>query len=323
MKAIQFQKYGAPEKVLKLVELPKPVPGKNQVLLKVKASAINDYDWALTRGKPILYRLMFGLFNPKSNVPGMEVSGIVEEVGSDVKKLKTGDAVFGDTSESSFGSFAEFMCVHEDALVRKPDEISFEEAVTLPHASLLALQGLREQGKISEGDKVLINGGGGGVGTIGLQLAKLFNCEVTGVDSGEKLDLMKSIGFDYVLDYRTINFIKTGKKYDLILDCKTSRPALSYLKALKPGGRYVTVGGRLRGILGLFIWGKIMNLISSKKLKVLALKTNQGLEYIADLYKQGKLKSIIDGPYPLENVPELVQYFGEGRHKGKIVIKIN
>lgn len=322
MKAIQFLKYGSPGQVLKMVELPRPVPSKNQVLVKVKATAVNDYDWALVRGKPFLYRIMFGLFKPKVRIPGMEVSGIVETVGSDVSDFKIGDAVFGDTSEYGFGTFAEFVCIHEKSLVKKPDKISFEEAAALPHASLLALQGLMETGKLSEGEKILINGAGGGVGTISLQLAKLFKCEVTGVDSGEKLDMMKSLGFDQVLDYRKINFTRIGVKYDLILDCKTHKAALSYLKALKPRGRYVSVGGKLVRIMDLFLWGKIIGVFSSKKLKILALKPNKGLNYIADLYKQKKLKCIIDGPYPLGKAPGLIQYFGDGKHKGKIVISI-
>jgi len=323
MKAILFEAYGLPKAVLKLKELAKPIPKENEVLIKIYATAINDYDWSMVRGKPYLYRLMFGLLKPKYKTPGMELAGLVEDIGLNVKKLKVGDAVFGDISKYGFGTFAEYISINEDSVIKKPDELSFEIATAIPHASALALQALRDVGKIKNGQKILINGGGGGVGTIGLQLAKLSNCQVTGVDSHEKFDMMKSLGFDHVIDYKKVDFTKTGEQYDLILDCKTNKSPFSYLKALKPNGKYVTIGGKLINLLTVLFLSIPIHLLSTKKLKILSLKPNEGLDYICELLKQNKITSEIDGPYPLEDTPRLIQYFGDGQHKGKIVIKTN
>lgn len=323
MKAILFEKYGPPEKVLTVKEVEKPSPKEDEVLIKIKATAVNDYDWSLVRGKPRLYRLIFGIFKPKHRIAGMEVSGTVEETGTNVKNLKVGDAVLGDTSEYGFGTFAEYICINQNAVIKKPEAISFEEAAAIPHASTLAWQALKDIGKIQQGDKVLINGGGGGVGTIGLQLAKLYHCHVSGVDAQEKLEMMKSIGFDAVMDYKQVNFTKTGEQYDLILDCKTNKSPISYLRALKPNGRYITIGGTPWGLISILFWGKLISLFSKKKLQILSLKPNKDLDYICELLSQNKIKCEIDGPYSLEEVPRLIQYFGEGKHRGKIVIRTN
>lgn len=321
MKAIYLEKYGSPEKVMSLKEVPLPEPGNKEVRIKIRATAINDYDWGLVRGKPWLFRLIFGLLKPKNPIPGMEFSGIVDEVGSRVKTVNVGDAVFGDISDYGFGTFAEYICINAQAVIKKPVEISFEEAAAIPHAACLALQALRDIGKIKDGQKVLINGGGGGVGSLGVQLVKMKNCHVTGVDSGEKIDFMKSLGYDATLDYKKVNFTKTGNKYDLILDCKTNKSAFSYLKALKTNGTYVSIGGTPFSLIKLLFWSRITSLFTSKKLQILGLKPNKGVEYICDLIKQNKLKCNIDGPYPLAETPRLIQYFGEGKHKGKVVIQ--
>ena len=323
MKALKFERYGAPEKVLEIKSVDKPIPKDREVLVKIHTTAINDYDWSLVRGKPYLYRLMFGLRKPKHQIPGMELAGSVEETGANVQRFTIGDAVFGDTSQFGFGTFAEYMCIGERALIRKPDALSFEEATSIPHAFTLALQALKDMGQMTKGQKILINGGGGGVGTLGLQLAKLHSCEVTGVDTGEKLEMMKSIGFDHCIDYKKTNFTKNGEKYDLILDCKTSLPAMSYLRSLKTNGKYISIGGKLTSLLGVFFWGKLIPLFSSKRLRILSLIPNKGLDYFVELYEQNNIKSNIDGPYSLEQIPGLIQYFGEGKHKGKIVIKTN
>ncbi len=323
MKAVIFKKYGLPEKVLEIREVEKPIPKDNEILIKIYSTAVNDYDWSLIRGKPFLYRLMFGFFKPKHFISGMELSGIIDAVGSNVQKMKVGDAVYGDISTYGFGSFAEYISVNEMAVIKKPNEMSFEEATAIPHASLLALQALRDKGDIRHGQKILINGAGGGVGTFGLQLAKLYNCEVTGVDSGEKLEMMKSIGFDYVIDFKKVNFTKNGLQYDLILDCKSNKSPFSYLKSLKPNGKYVTVGGKLVSLFKILFWGKIFSFFSSKKLQILSLRPNDGLDYINELFKQNRIKCILDGPYPIEEIPRLIRYFGDGEHKGKIVIKMN
>lgn len=298
-----------------------PKPSANEVRVKIKCTTVNDYDWCIVRGKPYIYRLIFGLFKPKNNTPGMELSGIVDEVGSRVKNLKLGDAVFGDISDYGFGTFAEYICINEKALTNKPIELSFEEAAALPHAAILAFQALYDIGKIKSGQNILINGGGGGVGTLGLQLAKLKGCKVSGVDTQEKLKMMKTIGFDHTLDYKKIDFTKTGDKYDFILDCKTNRSAFAYLRALKPNGKYVSIGGTPFTILRLFFCSKIVALFSSKKLQILGLKPNKDLNLICDLVQQNKLKCQLDGPYPFSDIPRLIQYFGEGKHKGKVLIE--
>lgn len=322
MKAIVFTKYGAPD-VLQLKEMPKPSPGEEEVLVKIHATAVNDYDWSMVRGKPYLYRLMFGLWKPKKQIPGMELSGTVEAVGKNVRAFQVGDAVFGDISEYGFGSFAEYLCIHEKALVLKPAAMSFEEAAAIPHASLLAYQGLVEIGKIQKGQQILINGAGGGVGTFGLQLAKLYDAEVTGVDTGNKLGMMQSIGFDHVIDYKKEDFTKNGQRYDLILDAKTNRSIFSYARSLKPNGTYVTVGGYLSSLLQLLMLKPLLSASSEKRFHILALKPNKDIAYINELFEAGKLKTVIDGPYTLSQTPEAVQYFGEGKHQGKVVISVS
>ncbi|WP_339921906.1 NAD(P)-dependent alcohol dehydrogenase [uncultured Cyclobacterium sp.] len=322
MKALIFEKYGLPKKVLKLSEEATPVPKNSEVLVKIHCTAINDYDWSMVRGKPYLYRLMFGLTKPKAKIMGMELSGTVVQVGAAVKDFLIGDEVFGDTSNHGFGTFAEYISIDHKALVRKPQSMSFEAAAALPHAALLALQGLKDIGKIKKGMKVLINGAGGGVGTLALQLAKMYACEVTGVDKKEKLTMLKALGYDYVIDYNAVDFTQNGHLYDLILDCKTNKSAFAYHRALKPEGNYVSIGGNLIDLITTLIWGKLLRPFSNKKLNILSLKPNHGLEEIAALYDKKQLKPVIDGPHPLASTPEKLQLFGEGKHKGKVIIAI-
>lgn len=320
MKAIVLKQYGPPEKVLKLENISKPIPKADEVLVKIHASTINDYEWSLVRGRPKLYQLLFGIGKPKWKIPGMEYSGTIEALGENVESFKVGDPVYGDTSEFGFGTLAEFFCVNEKALNHKPASMSFEEAASIPHASMLAYQGLVEEGNIKEGAKVLINGAGGGVGTFGLQIAKQYSAEVTGVDTGEKLEMMKSMGFDHIIDYKAEDFTKNKQTYDLILDAKSTRSPFSLLVSLNKNGIYATVGGTPGKLLQMAIFGKIINLTSSRKIKIVALKPNKDLDYINQLHTQGKITCVIDGPYPLEDVPRLITYFGEGKHSGKIVI---
>ena len=318
MKAIVLEQYGSPQN-LHLQEVEKPSPKQHEVIIKVRAAAINDYDWAMCTGQ---YRLLFGLTKPKHSIPGMELAGKVESVGSAVSSFKIGDEVYGDTSEFGFGAFAEYACVHEKSLVAKPKQMSYEEAASISHASILALQGLCDIGNIQPRQKILINGAGGGVGTFGLQIAKLYDAEVTGVDTGDKLDMMTQIGYDHVIDYRKVDFTQNGKQYDLILDTKTNRSPIDYVSSLKPNGKYVTVGGRLRKLLQVFLTQPILKLFYQKSFKVVALKPNVGLDRINELYEKNKLKCVIDGPYSIKDVPKLVQRFGEGKHTGKIIISL-
>ena len=320
MKAQVFTKYGPPAN-LQLQDVPTPKPLGTEVLVKIHATAINDYDWSMVRGKPYLLRLMYGLLRPKFVIPGMEISGIVIAKGVHVKNFNIGDQVYGDISAYGFGSFAEYVCVHEEALRLKPAQMSFEQAAAIPHAALLALQGL-QMGNIQPGQRILINGGGGGVGTFGLQIAKQYQTEVTGVDTGAKLDMMQELGYDHVIDYKKEDFTKKGRKYDLILDCKTTRGPSAYLEALNPGGQYVTVGGTLTRLLQLFLSKRWISRFTDKSLDILALKPNKDLDEINSLFKAGKLQCIIDGPFTLEELPKALQYFGEGKHTGKVVISL-
>jgi NADPH:quinone reductase-like Zn-dependent oxidoreductase len=318
MKAIISDKYGDPE-LLQLKEVPKPVLKENEVLVKIRASAVNDYDWSMVTGKPYLYRLFFGIFKPRRPIPGMEMAGIVESVGIKATKFQEGDAVYGDTSDHGFGTFAEYISIHENALTLKPDKMTFEEAAAIPHASMLALQGLVDVGEIKKGDSVLINGAGGGVGTFGLQLAKLFDCEVTGVDTGEKLAMMKSIGFDHIIDYKLEDFTKSGKQYDLILDARTTRAPKSYIRSLKEKGRYVTVGGNSSRLIQILIARKLFK----KSVFMVGLRANKDLPYINQLFEEGKIKPIIDGPFTLEQTPQAIKRFGDAKHAGKVIVSIS
>jgi|TARA_R110002020_G_scaffold191187_1_gene390951 NADPH:quinone reductase-like Zn-dependent oxidoreductase len=324
MKAYTLKKYGKPQEVLKLNETEKPSPKATEVLVKVCATTINDYDWSITSGKPFSYRLIFGILKPrkKLRIPGMELAGIVTQVGNNTTKFKVGDAVYGDISNYGFGSFAEFISIDEKALTLKPDSLSFEKAASIPHAAMLALQGLRDVGKIQQGQKVLINGGGGGVGSFGVQLAKLYNASVTGVDTGKKLEAMKAQGFDTVLDYKIVDFTKSDQKYDLILDCKTNRSLWKFLRVLKPGGKYVSIGGISGKLLQMLYMRPVLRLFTKKRVHMVMLKANKDLDYINLLFQENKLDCIIDGPYGFEELPWAIQRFGDGLHHGKIVISL-
>ena len=324
MKAYNIKNYGAPNKVLRLTETDQSEPKNTEVLVKVCATTINDYDWCITTGKPFAYRLFFGIFSPRKKlmIPGMEVAGIVMQVGNNTTMFKAGDAVYGDISEFGFGSFAEFLCIDEKALARKPDSMSFEEATSIPHAAMLALQGLRDVGQIKDGQKILINGGGGGVGSFGLQIAKLYNTDVTGVDTGEKLKAMETQGFDNVIDYKKEDFTTSDQQYDLILDCKTNRSLWKFLKVLKPEGKYVSIGGKSGKLLQMLFMGPILKLFSKKRVHMVMLKANKDLEYINQLYEDNKINCVIDGPYTFDKIPWAIQRFGDGLHNGKIVISV-
>ncbi|WP_420575823.1 NAD(P)-dependent alcohol dehydrogenase [Ekhidna sp.] len=315
MKALVCDSYG-PTSILKIKDIKKPIPREKEVLVKIHCSAVNDYDWSMVRGKPNIYRLLFGIFKPKHPIPGMELSGVVEACGVGVTNFTGGDTVYGDISYYGFGSFAEYICINENALVKKPRNMSFEDAAALSHAANLAWQGLVDIGKIGQGMKVLINGAGGGVGSMGLQIAKTFNCTVTGVDTGEKLKMMEEIGFDQIIDYKQQDFTKNGEKYDLILDAKSTRAPKAYIRVLNPGGKYVTVGGELKRILQVVFAQKVRK----KPVYLVPLDANKDLDKIQNLYDSGKIKPVIDGPYPLEKTPWAIQYFGEGKHHGKVIV---
>ncbi len=275
------------------------------------------------RGTPFYIRLLCGLFLPKIQIPGVEIAGRVEVVGRNVTKFKPGDAVYGDICECGFGGFAEYVCVRENALALKPDSMTFVEAAALPHAAMLAVQGFHAQGQIQPGQKLLLNGAGGGVGTLGVQIAKSMGVvEVTGVDSSDKLEMMRSIGFVQTIDYTKEDFTKNKQCYDLILDTKTNRSIFKYLRVLSPNGTYVTVGGSTARLFQALFLGPIIRRFSKKSVCLVNLKPNKDLDYLNELFEAGQVKPVRDGPYKLSEVPEAIQYFGEGKHKGKVVITL-
>lgn len=319
MKAIVYTQYGTPD-VLALKEVDRPVPTDDEVLVKVSAVSLNDWDLALVDGD-FVNRMLNGVRKPKRTIVGSDIAGRVEAVGKNIRKFKLGDEVFGDLS-GRWGGLAEYVCAHEGQLAIKPSTMTFEQAAAIPQAGMLAVQGLIDVGKLRSGQKLLINGAGGGVGSLGVQIAKQFDVEITGVDSAGKLEMMRSLGFDHVIDYAREDFTKTGKQYDLILDAKTNRSVFDYLRALRPNGVYVTVGGSIRRLLQIFMLGPSISRIYKKKVALVALKPNKDLDYMSDLFIDGKLTPVIDGYYTLEQFREAFALYAEARQKGKVVISL-
>ena len=320
MKAIVHTEYGPPD-VLQLKEVEKPTAGDNEVLVKVHASSVNYNSLAFVRGEPFLARLWSGLLKPKYTIPGNDIAGQVEAVGINVKQFQPGDEVFGDISGCGWGGFAEYVCVPEHALVPKPANISFEEAAAVPEATVVALQGLRDKGQIQPGQKVLINGASGGIGTFAVQIAKSFGAEVTGVRSTRNLDMVRSIGADHVIDYIQEDFTQNGQRYDLILATSGYRSIFDYKRALSPQGIYVVTGGSMAQIFQGMLLGPWISMTGSKKMGNLASKSNkEDLVFIKELLEAGKIVPVIDRHYPLSEVAEALRYYGEGHARGKVVI---
>jgi NADPH:quinone reductase-like Zn-dependent oxidoreductase len=320
MKAIVYHEYGSPD-VLKLEEVQKPTPADNEVLVKVHAVSVNLSDWEGLRGKP-LYARIGGLFKPRDKILGSDIAGTVEAVGKDVKEFKPGDEVFGLMLNYG-GGFAEYACKPEKALALKPAGMTFEEAAAIPQAAFIALQGIREKGHVQSGQKVLINGAGGGTGTFAIQLAKLAGAEVTGVDNAEKLELMQSLGADHVIDYTKEDFTKNGQQYDLILDVIAHRSVFAYKRALGPNGSCFVVGGSLATFFQILLLGPWIRRNTGKNIKLLVVQTeSKDLVYMTELIEAGKVKLVIDKRYPLSETAEAVRYLGEGHAKGKVVITV-
>lgn len=311
MKAILYRRYGSPD-VLEFQEVEKPIPKDNEVLIKIHASSVNPYDWRSMRAKPFLVRLGEGFLKPKDKRLGADVAGKVEAVGRKVNQFKQGDEVFGICA----GAYAEYVCVPEDEIVLKPVNTTFEEAAAVPIAAISALQGLRDKGQIQAGQKVLINGASGGVGTFAVQIAKSFGTEVTGVCSTQKLELVHSIGADHVIDYTREDFTRNGKQYDLILDVVAYHSLVDYKRALSPKGIYVFIGGSVAKALRVI-------LSRSKKFVMLSAGVNKkDLVFIKELIEAGKMKSVIDRCYPLSETAEAIRYIEGGHARGKVVIGV-
>jgi NADPH:quinone reductase-like Zn-dependent oxidoreductase len=319
MKAVVYHKYGSPE-VLELEEVEKPTPKDDEVLIKVHAASVNAGDWHLLRGKPFMIRLMgYGLLTPKHNILGSDIAGRVEAVGTNVRRFQPGDEVMGVVSA---GSFAEYVCARENALVSKPAGMTFEDAAAVPTAALTALQGLRDGGRIQTGQKVLINGAGGGVGTFAVQIAKSFGAEVTAVTSTGKLDRVRSIGADQVIDYTREDFTRNGRRYDLIFDPGAYRSFLDYRRTLNPNGKYVMAGGSTARLFQVMFVGPWISMTGSRKMGFMGVaKTNQkDLEFLKELLETGKVTPVVDRRFKLEEIREAVRYLEEGRPLGKVVV---
>jgi NADPH:quinone reductase-like Zn-dependent oxidoreductase len=323
MKAIVFTQYGSPD-ALEFRDVPKPSPSDEEVLIRVRASSINSWDWEFLNGTPFISRLMFGLLKPKPGKQrlGADIAGTVEAVGKRAKRFKPGDEVFGDLWDN-WGGFAEYACAHESSLELKPKNTTFEEAAAVPQAGVLALQGIRKAEQLSPGQKVLINGAGGGVGTFAIQLARLSGAEVTGVDANHKLDAVHAVGADHIIDYARQDFTKTGNTYDLIVDCQGTRSMSDIKHALVPGGTYAMIGGQMRCVGQLWFQSVIDTFTrENRSLCLVAEGPNKGLADLKALIESGKLAPVIDRVYKLHEVPEALRYFGSGRHKGKIAITV-
>jgi NADPH:quinone reductase-like Zn-dependent oxidoreductase len=321
MKAILFPRYGSPD-VLELTEVEKPTPNENQVLIKVIAAAVNPLDWHGMRGEPFIARMDNGLRKPKDQRLGADIAGRVEAVGKNVTEFKPGDEVFGAIGA---GGFAEYACTREKNLALKPANVSFEEAAAAPVVGLTAIQGFRHAGGIRAGQKVLVNGAAGGIGTFAVQLAKSMGAEVTGVCSTKNLDLVRSIGADHVIDYTREDFTRTGQKYDLIYDAIGNRSVSDYRRALKPGGRCVIAGfTSLSRLFEHMILGPWTSRNSDKKVDMMGVSNanKEDLLLIKELLETGKVVPFIDRRYPLSETAEAIRYLETLHARGKVIINV-
>lgn len=318
MKAVVYDRYGPPD-VLRLTDVPTPVPGHGEVLVKVHAVSLNLSDWEVLRGKP-LYSRIYGVFRPRRHILGSDIAGRVATVGPGTTRFEPGDDVFGDIL-TYLGGFAEYVCVPETVLAPIPAGLTYEQAAAIPQAGAIALQGIRTKGQVRPGQQVLINGAGGGSGSYAIQLAKLDGAEVTGVDNGEKLEFMRSVGADHVIDYRREDFTRNGRTYDLILDLAGYRSVRGYARSLKPGGRYLFTGGSVSTMLRILLFGPLVG--RDKRIRVLAVQL--GVEHLGpfvQLCQEGKVTIHIDRRYSLSEVPDALRYHGEGHAMGKVIINV-
>jgi NADPH:quinone reductase-like Zn-dependent oxidoreductase len=323
MKAIVCTKYGPPD-ALQFKEVAKPVPGDDEVLIKIHAASVNAYDWHLLTADFFLVRLMGGgLLKPKNPRPGEDVAGSVEAVGRNVRQFRPGDEVFGDLCECGRGGFAEYVCARENALVLKPANVTFEQAAAVPMAAVTALHGLRDVGQVQSGQKVLVNGASGGVGTFAVQIAKAFGAEVTAVCSTRNLEQARKLGADHVIDYTQEDFTRSGRRYDLIFAANGYHPLSAYKRVLSPKGKYVMSGGSLPQIMQAMLLGRWLSQTGGKKMAGLSSRPNQkDLVFIKGLIEAGKVVPVIDRRYPLSDIADALRYFGEGHARGKVVITV-
>ena len=321
MKAILHYRYGPPSQALELRDVEVPTPKENEVLVKVRASSVNPADWYLTRGKPLLVRLAgAGFFRPRSSLAGADVAGTVTAVGNAVHGFHPGDEVFGMAS----GSFAEFVTAAEDSIVPKPVSLSFEEAAGVPLAGLTALQALRNQGQVHPGQKVLIQGASGGVGSFAIQLAKAFGAEVTAVCSTAKIEMARSLGADHVIDYTEDDFSRSDTRYHLVLAINGFHPIRDYRRVLTDDGRCVLVGGSIGQIMRGLLVSRFTRSSAKRPVRTFMMRsTRQDLLFLKELLETGKLKPVMDRSFPLGSVSEALSYLHEGHARGKITITVS
>lgn len=318
MKAIVYEQYGPPE-VLQCREMPTPAPADNEVLIKVRAASVNPLDWHFLRGEPWFVRLILGVRKPKDIRLGVDVAGVVEAVGKDVTQFKPGDEVFGGCR----GAFAEYVCAKEDTLVLKPVSLSYEAVAAVPIAAITALQGLRDKGRIKPGQKVLVDGASGGVGTFAIQIAKTFGAEVTAVCSTRNLNRARSLGADHTIDYTREDFTRKGQRYDLIFGANAYHSIFAYRRALRTGGICVKAGGK-GSLSAMFLEPMLslaLSMVSSKKVCGFLAKLNKNdLHFLKELLEGGRVVSVIDRRYPLSQAAEAIRYLEEGHAQGKVVL---
>ena len=327
MKAIVQDKYGAPDDVLELQDIDKPVVKDDEALLRVHAAGVDPGDWHLMTGLPYLVRIVGGLRKPKARVPGWDVAGRVEAVGKDVTQFQPGDEVFGTCYGTGNGSLPEYACAREDKVASKPAHLTFEQAAAVPSSAVSALHALRDKGQIQPGHKVLIIGAAGGVGTFAVQLAKSLGAGVTGVCSTTKVDLVRSIGADHVIDYTRDDFADGVQRYDLILDTAGHRSLAHLRRALTPQGTLVIVGGegggRWIGSTDRWLQAFMLSPFVSQKLRPLfPYARREDLQFLKNVIEAGKVTPVIDRTYPLGETPEAMRYIGEGHARGQVVITI-
>ncbi len=324
MKAIRRDSYGPPD-ILELSDIEKPVAKHDEVLVRVRAASLNQADLDYLLGKPFLTRMGTGLRTPRNLGLGLDVAGHVEAVGPDVTAFQPGDEVFGDLTEFGYGAFAEYACAPQHAWEHKPASLTFEEAATIPQAAILALQGLKRGERIKPGTRVLVNGASGNVGPFAVQLAKAFGAHVTGVCSTTKMDLVRGIGVDAVIDYSREDYTRNGQRYDWIVDVAGNRSVLDNRRALKPGGVYVMVGGPTSRILQALLLGPLISLAGSRKTGLMLwwkVFRKEDVALLKELIEAGKISPVIDRTYPLSDVPEALRYLQEGHARGKVVITV-
>jgi len=325
MKAIVYCDYGLTN--LKLEDIEKPTPNDDQILVKVRAASVNPYDWHFIEGTPKIVRLLgVGLRKPKDTRVGVDFAGTVEAVGKRVTQFKPGDDVFGGRG----GAFAEYVCRRaEGAVALKPASIPFEQAASVNIAGITALQAIRDKGKVQPGQKVLINGASGGVGTFAVQIAKSFGADVTGVCSTRNVDLVRSLGADHVIDYTKEDFAKGAERYDVILDNVPNHSLSECRHILNPKGKYVMIGGggpndsRWIGPFGRVIHALLVSPFISQEMGMMMADANQkDLTVLADMMQSGKVKPVIDRTYKLSEVPQAIRYLEEGHARGKVIISV-